>query len=98
MGASDFEFKHRFWIFGALFWVAFTTYWVGDQNAGAALPNWTDGFLGEAFMWTMAASVAGFALTLKQMVFFVLLAMAFVVYAMCYAIILKRRKAGTPAA
>src|SRR5579871_6410758 len=37
MGASDFEFKHRFWIFGALFWVAFTTYWVGDQNAGAAL-------------------------------------------------------------
>jgi hypothetical protein len=51
-----------------------------------------DGFLGEAFMWMMAASVVAFAFTLKQIVFFVLLAMAFVAYGICYAIIQKRRK------
>jgi protein-S-isoprenylcysteine O-methyltransferase Ste14 len=235
--ASDFEFKNRFWIFGGLFWLAFTSYWFGDQNAGASLvdaiarlrgvaatdwqyhaifgvaalfclanaavrtwgtaylnsevmvdkrlhtsrlvadgpyryvrnplyfgnillaigfgfmagrlgffvlvlgmilysyrlilreeagiegsqgesyrtycatvprllptmqpklppsgatPNWADAFLGEAFMWTMAASVVAFAITLKQVVFFVVLASAFVVYALCYAVIVKRQKA-----
>lgn len=35
--ASDFEFKFRFWIFGALFWFAFFTYAIDPQNAGAAI-------------------------------------------------------------
>lgn len=236
MGASDFEFKYRFWIFGAPFWLAFLTYSFGDQNAGAALvdglarlrgtpaadwryhiifgiaalfciagaavrtwataylksevmvdkqlhtsrlvadgpyryvrnplyfgnivlaigfglmatrigffilvigmtvfsyrlilreeagieaaqgesyraycaavprllpalrprvpssgatPNWGDGFLGEAFMWTLAASVAAFSITLKQVVFFAVVGSAFVVHFICYAIISKRSK------
>jgi len=33
--ASDFEFKFRFWIFGFLFWIAFSTYPVDQENAGA---------------------------------------------------------------
>jgi phospholipid methyltransferase len=35
--ASNFEFKFRFWIFGILFWIAFSTYAVDQQNAGAAI-------------------------------------------------------------
>ncbi len=35
--ASNFEFKSRFWIFGALFWFAFATYSIDPQNAGAAI-------------------------------------------------------------
>ena len=35
--ATDFEFKFRFWIFGGLFWVAFSTYAIDPQNAGAAI-------------------------------------------------------------
>lgn len=35
--ASDFEFKYRFWIFGLLFWVAFSTYAVDPQTSGAFL-------------------------------------------------------------
>src|ERR1700722_19998490 len=35
--ASNFEFKSRFWIFGALFWIAFATYSIDQQNAGAAI-------------------------------------------------------------
>ena len=38
--ASDFEFKARFWIFGALFWVAFFTYSFDHTNSGAALVDW----------------------------------------------------------
>ncbi len=40
--ASNFEFRYRFWIFGALFWVAFATYqFLHRPNAaGAALVDW----------------------------------------------------------
>lgn len=38
--ASDFEFKARFWIFGALFWVAFSTYSIDHVTSGAALVDW----------------------------------------------------------
>ena len=37
MGASDFEFRHRFLIIAGLFWVAFCCYWVDPVNAGLAL-------------------------------------------------------------
>ncbi len=55
-------------------------------------PNWGDGFLGEAFMWVLALSVVAFAITLNQRVFFVVLGSAFVVYAICYAVIRARHK------
>lgn len=32
MKASDFEFRYRFWIFGALFWIAFFCYTIDRQN------------------------------------------------------------------
>lgn len=55
-------------------------------------PNWGDGFLGEAFMWVLALSVVVFATTLNQRIFFVVLGSAFVVYAICYAVIRSRQK------
>jgi protein-S-isoprenylcysteine O-methyltransferase Ste14 len=55
-------------------------------------PNWGDGVLGEAFMWVLALSVVTFAVTLNQRVFFVVLGSAFVVYAICYAVIRTRQK------
>ena len=33
-------------------------------------PDWTGGFLGEAFMWVLAASLVAFAISLKQEIFF----------------------------
>jgi protein-S-isoprenylcysteine O-methyltransferase Ste14 len=65
--------------------------------SGGATPNWRDGFLGEAFMWMLAASVVVFAITLSQTIFFVVLGSAYVVYAICYVVIIKRKKQ-TPAA
>ena len=40
MSASDFEFRYRFWIFGALFGIAFSTYSLDPQNTGATLVQW----------------------------------------------------------
>jgi protein-S-isoprenylcysteine O-methyltransferase Ste14 len=66
--------------------------WRAKLPAAGRAPNWPDGFLGEAFMWVLAASVVAFAVTLNQTVFYVVLASAFVVYAICLAIIKMRRK------
>jgi len=63
--------------------------------AAGATANWKDGFLGEAFMWMMAASVLAFAITLRLRFFFVVLAAAYLVYGICYAVIRKRQKAAT---
>ncbi len=63
-------------------------------SAGAK-PNWGDGFLGEAFMWLLAASVLTFAATLKLTIFFAVLGSAYVVYGICYVVILKRQKTRT---
>jgi protein-S-isoprenylcysteine O-methyltransferase Ste14 len=60
--------------------------------SGGHAPHWPDGFLGEAFMWVLAASVVAFAITLNQTIFFVVLISAFVVYAICLAIIKMRRR------
>jgi hypothetical protein len=56
------------------------------------VPNWGDGILGEAFMWTLAASAIAFAITLNQVIYFGVLASAFVVYGICLAVIKRRRK------
>ena len=59
---------------------------------GGGVPNWRGGLLGEAFMWVMAAAVVAFAITLNLNVYFVVVAAAFVVYAICLAIIRRRKK------
>jgi hypothetical protein len=56
------------------------------------VPIWSDGILGEAFMWTLAGSAIAFAITLNQVIYFGVLAFAFVVYGICLAIIKRRRK------
>ncbi len=66
--------------------------------SAGAMPNWKDGFLGEAFMWVLAASVVVFAITLSLEVYFIALAAAYVVLAICYAVIRKRQKAKAAAA
>jgi protein-S-isoprenylcysteine O-methyltransferase Ste14 len=38
--ASDFEFRYRFWIFGAIFWIAFAAYSVDNVNVVPALVEW----------------------------------------------------------
>jgi protein-S-isoprenylcysteine O-methyltransferase Ste14 len=61
-------------------------------RAAGGVPNWVDGLLGEAFMWVLAMALVAFAVTLKQQIFFVVLASSFVVCAICYAIIKRRKK------
>jgi protein-S-isoprenylcysteine O-methyltransferase Ste14 len=39
MRATDFEFRHRFWIFGLLYFAGFVPYWFHDQNALTSLIN-----------------------------------------------------------
>ena len=60
------------------------------------VPDWTGGFLGEAFMWVLAAALVAFAVSLKQQIFFLVLGNSFVVYAICYAIIKRRRRGTAP--
>ena len=38
--ASNFEFKNRFWMIGAIFWLAFFSYTFDHQNAGSAIADW----------------------------------------------------------
>ncbi len=60
------------------------------------LPNWSDGILGEAFMWMLAASAVAFAITLNRLVYLAVLALAFAVYAICLLLIERRRKHADP--
>jgi protein-S-isoprenylcysteine O-methyltransferase Ste14 len=60
--------------------------------SGGHVPDWADGFLGEAFMWTLAAAVVAFALTFSQVIYFVVLALAFGVHAICVSVIRSRRR------
>ncbi len=64
--------------------------------SAGGMPNWADGFLGEAFIWVMAASLVAFAFSLKEEIFFSVLGGSFVVYAVCLAIIKLRRKRVDP--
>ena len=66
--------------------------------SGGGVPDWADGFLGEAFMWVMAGSVIAFAVTLNQTVYFLVLGSAFVVYGICAAIVRARRQRSAPGA
>ena len=43
-------------------------------------------------MWVMAAAIVAFAITLNLNVYFVAVAASFVVYAICLAIIRRRKK------
>lgn len=53
--------------------------WPRIPTAGQK-PRWRNGFLAELWAWGFAASVLGFALSLKQLVFFVILGASLVVF------------------
>ncbi len=40
MHATDFEFRHRFWIIAGIFWLAFSCYRIDPVNSGIALAQW----------------------------------------------------------
>jgi protein-S-isoprenylcysteine O-methyltransferase Ste14 len=65
--------------------------------SAGSVPNWGDGILGEAFMWTLAASTIAFAITLNQVIYFGVMASAFVVYAICLAVIKRRKRSNASA-
>ena len=65
--------------------------------AAGGVANWADGLLGEAFMWVLAASVVVFAITLNQTIYFIVIACSFLVYAICLAVISRRRNSGADA-
>ena len=48
LAASEFEFKYRFWIIGAIFCLGFLSYNLDPQNAGAALTEWIARLCGTA--------------------------------------------------
>ena len=48
LAASNFEFKNRFWIIGAIFFVAFAAYNIDRQTAGVALTDWLARLRGSA--------------------------------------------------
>ncbi len=66
--------------------------WPRLPSAGS-VTNWTDGLLGEAFMWVLAAAVVAFAFSLSQIVFFVFMGTSFLVYGICVFVITRRSKA-----
>jgi hypothetical protein len=37
MRATDFEFRHRFWFIGLIFWAGFSAYYLDPQNVGKTL-------------------------------------------------------------
>lgn len=43
MRATEAEFRYRFWVIGAIFWVAFSCYSFDRVNAGAAIARWLAG-------------------------------------------------------
>lgn len=63
--------------------------------AGSNVPSWTGGLLGEAFMWAIAAAVVTFAITLNLNAYFIVMSSAFVVYAICVAIIKRKSRSVT---
>src|ERR1039458_6078090 len=59
LAASNFEFKNRFWIIGAIFCTAFWSYSIDHQNAGVALTEWMARLRGSTatntdYRWTFA--------------------------------------------
>ncbi|GAC1415873.1 MAG: hypothetical protein NVS9B15_02720 [Acidobacteriaceae bacterium] len=64
--------------------------------AADGAPNWVDGMLGEAFMWTLAASAISFAVTLNHSIYLAVLVTAFVVYGACALVIKRRRRQVDP--
>ena len=66
--ASDFEFKHRFWVIGAIYWVSFSLYVIDHQNSGhmlaqslANLRGATNSLWDHRLVFAMAALLAALA-------------------------------------
>jgi protein-S-isoprenylcysteine O-methyltransferase Ste14 len=43
--ASAWEFRHRFWIFGAWFWISFSVYQVDHTNLGQSIAEFSSGLV-----------------------------------------------------
>ena len=54
MRASDWEFRYRFWIFGALFWLAFAAYFVDGVPSGVRLARWIASLGSDGGDWQVA--------------------------------------------
>ena len=70
--ASDFEFRHRFWIIAAFFWVAFSLYAIDHKNSGhilaqslAHLRGATSSALDHRLVFAAAALIAVLASTIR---------------------------------
>jgi protein-S-isoprenylcysteine O-methyltransferase Ste14 len=61
--------------------------------AGGMKPRWGQAWLGEAPMWIMACSVIAFAATLKPQVFYSVIGIALVGYAIRIAVVARRKRA-----
>ena len=64
-GATDFEFRQRFWIIGGIFCVAFATYGIDHQIAGVTLVDWVaklNGTTGTNSTYRLIFAVAAFFL------------------------------------
>jgi protein-S-isoprenylcysteine O-methyltransferase Ste14 len=70
--ASDFEFRHRFWVIAAFFWVAFSLYAIDHKNSGhilaqslAHLRGATSSALDHRLVFAAAALIAVLASTIR---------------------------------
>jgi protein-S-isoprenylcysteine O-methyltransferase Ste14 len=73
MRASEFEFRYRFWIFGAIFWLAFLCYTVDRTNAGEAIVRWLAPGLGDVreraamhLVFGIGAAIAALGVALRS--------------------------------
>jgi hypothetical protein len=46
LAASAWEFRYRFWIFGACFWLSFFAYRIDGKNLGQSIAQLVCGFAG----------------------------------------------------
>ena len=65
MRATNFEFRHRFWFIAAVFWIAFSLYWLDPVNVKDPLARWLrwDGLSGAGnqslILWLAVACAVG---------------------------------------
>lgn len=67
-------------------------------SSSGAKPHWGQALLGETFMWGFAAAVVAFAVTLNIRVYWWVLAVSFIGYAISRTIIIVKKKKGAAVA
>src|SRR5271166_5279982 len=70
--ASDFEFKYRFWVIAAIFWVGFSLYAIDHKNSGhmlaqslSHLRSATNSTLDHRLVFGTAVLIAALASTIR---------------------------------